>query len=106
MQWSADILSCVVCLSLVVACFVYTASLAQLVEHALRKRMVVGSIPTGGLFDMVLHVHSGSDRGLGMSPTGIGFVYVPGTMLLLRAGLWKYESRSGGGVAGVAPPQS
>ena len=24
------------------------ASLAQLVEHALRKRMVVGSIPTGG----------------------------------------------------------
>ena len=25
------------------------ASLAQLVEHALRKRMVVGSIPTGGL---------------------------------------------------------
>ena len=25
-----------------------TASLAQLVEHALRKRMVVGSIPTGG----------------------------------------------------------
>ena len=26
-----------------------SASLAQLVEHALRKRMVVGSIPTGGL---------------------------------------------------------
>jgi hypothetical protein len=25
------------------------ASIAQLVEHALRKRMVVGSIPTGGL---------------------------------------------------------
>jgi hypothetical protein len=25
------------------------ASLAQLAEHALRKRMVVGSIPTGGL---------------------------------------------------------
>ena len=25
-----------------------SASLAQLVEHALRKRMVVGSIPTGG----------------------------------------------------------
>ena len=25
-----------------------TASLAQLAEHALRKRMVVGSIPTGG----------------------------------------------------------
>ena len=24
------------------------ASIAQLVEHALRKRMVVGSIPTGG----------------------------------------------------------
>ena len=24
------------------------ASLAQLAEHALRKRMVVGSIPTGG----------------------------------------------------------
>ena len=27
-----------------------SASLAQLVEHALRKRMVVGSIPTGGFF--------------------------------------------------------
>ena len=27
----------------------FIASLAQLVEHALRKRMVVGSIPTGGL---------------------------------------------------------
>ena len=26
-----------------------SASLAQLAEHALRKRMVVGSIPTGGL---------------------------------------------------------
>ena len=26
------------------------ASLAQLAEHALRKRMVVGSIPTGGFF--------------------------------------------------------
>ena len=25
------------------------ASLAQLAEHALRKRMVVGSVPTGGL---------------------------------------------------------
>ena len=29
--------------------FPVSASLAQLVEHALRKRMVVGSIPTGGL---------------------------------------------------------
>ena len=28
---------------------VWRASLAQLAEHALRKRMVVGSIPTGGL---------------------------------------------------------
>ena len=28
--------------------FPVSASLAQLVEHALRKRMVVGSIPTGG----------------------------------------------------------
>ena len=28
--------------------FELQASLAQLVEHALRKRMVVGSIPTGG----------------------------------------------------------
>jgi hypothetical protein len=33
------------------------ASLAQLAEHALRKRMVVGSIPTGGLVSrMMLHV--------------------------------------------------
>ena len=30
------------------------ASLAQLAEHALRKRMVVGSIPTGGFFPMHL----------------------------------------------------
>lgn len=28
-----------------------TASIAQLVEHALRKRTVVGSIPTGGLLE-------------------------------------------------------
>ena len=27
-----------------------TASIAQLAEHALRKRTVVGSIPTGGFF--------------------------------------------------------
>ena len=33
-----------------------TASLAQLAEHALRKRMVVGSIPTGGwLYFTFLH---------------------------------------------------
>ena len=32
------------------------ASLAQLAEHALRKRMVVGSIPTGGFF------HGNADR--------------------------------------------
>ena len=30
------------------------ASLAQLVEHALRKRMVVGSIPTGGFAVMLV----------------------------------------------------
>ena len=29
------------------------ASIAQLVEHALRKRTVVGSIPTGGFFDFI-----------------------------------------------------
>ena len=28
----------------------FSASLAQLVEHALRKRTVVGSIPTGGYY--------------------------------------------------------
>ena len=32
-----------------------TASLAQLVEHALRKRMVAGSIPAGGLMHLELH---------------------------------------------------
>ena len=37
---SEDILRCSHCAP--------DASLAQLVEHALRKRMVVGSIPTGG----------------------------------------------------------
>ena len=39
-------------LSLLQACaaaFAAVASLAQLAEHALRKRMVVGSIPTRGL---------------------------------------------------------
>ena len=33
------------------------ASIAQLVEHALRKRMVVGSIPTGGLLSILLRQH-------------------------------------------------
>ena len=28
----------------------FKASLAQLAEHALRKRMVMGSIPIGGFF--------------------------------------------------------
>ena len=32
------------------------ASLAQLAEHALRKRMVVGSIPTGGLLAKCFNV--------------------------------------------------
>ena len=31
------------------------ASVAQLAEHALRKRMVAGSIPAGG-FDLVLYM--------------------------------------------------
>ena len=31
-------------------CVKAAASLAQLAEHALRKRTVVGSIPTGGFF--------------------------------------------------------
>jgi hypothetical protein len=31
-------------------CYTPQASLAQLVEHALRKRMVMGSIPIGGSF--------------------------------------------------------
>ena len=61
MAWqdtSADAVRCVRIISREVpACtvpdvsFLYmasVASLAQLVEHALRKRMVVGSIPTGG----------------------------------------------------------
>ena len=30
-----------------------SASISQLVEHALRKRTVVGSIPTGGFFNML-----------------------------------------------------
>ena len=62
MAWqdtSADAVRCVRIISREVpACtvpdvsFLYmasVASLAQLVEHALRKRMVVGSIPRGGL---------------------------------------------------------
>ena len=39
---------CDTCLTWSAGCLVAHASLAQLVEHALRKRMVVGSIPTGG----------------------------------------------------------
>ena len=35
----------------------HSASLAQLAEHALRKRMVMGSIPIGGLY-----VHRGLQR--------------------------------------------
>ena len=35
------------------AAFADIASLAQLVEHALRKVMVVGSIPTGGLIKQI-----------------------------------------------------
>ena len=34
----------------------FNASLAQLVEHALRKRMVVGSIPTGGLSRVLIQI--------------------------------------------------
>ena len=34
------------------------ASLAQLAEHALRKRMVVGSIPTGGLANKAASEHA------------------------------------------------
>ena len=33
---------------------VLQASLAQLVEHALRKRMIVGSIPTGGFLQCIM----------------------------------------------------
>ena len=41
----------IICVSLLQSS---NASLAQLVEHALRKRMVVGSIPTGGSFRLPL----------------------------------------------------
>ena len=34
----------------------FYASLAQLVEHALRKRMVVGSIPTGGSCQLAAYI--------------------------------------------------
>ena len=37
-------------LNSVTQCIFAMASIAQLVEHALRKRTVVGSIPTGGFF--------------------------------------------------------
>ena len=32
-----------------------SASIAQLVEHALRKRMVLGSIPSGGFVQLSAH---------------------------------------------------
>ena len=35
----------------------WIASLAQLVEHALRKRTVAGSIPAGGLFILGLRIY-------------------------------------------------
>ena len=36
----------------------HQASLAQLAEHALRKRMVMGSIPIGGFFLFFPNVHN------------------------------------------------
>ena len=65
-QWSADVLSCVLCPSLAVVCLVHIASLAQLVEHALPKRMVMDSIPTGCLVGV-----SEVIGGWGVSPTRI-----------------------------------
>ena len=41
---------CLVFVLLLCQCCTPQASLAQLVEHALRKRMVMGSIPIGGSF--------------------------------------------------------
>ena len=43
-------LCCLVFVLLLCQCCTPQASLAQLVEHALRKRMVMGSIPIGGSF--------------------------------------------------------
>jgi hypothetical protein len=43
-------LCCLVFVLLFCQCCTPQASLAQLVEHALRKRMVMGSIPIGGSF--------------------------------------------------------
>ena len=40
------------------------ASLAQLVEHALRKRRVVGSIPTGGFAVMLATAQRNGDVSL------------------------------------------
>ena len=39
------------------------ASLAQLAEHALRKRMVMGSIPIGGFFSQGAAVSTPQNRG-------------------------------------------
>ena len=47
------------------------ASLAQLVEHALRKRMVVGSIPTGGFFAVGGHAHVCSEAGKDSAAPGM-----------------------------------
>ena len=46
-----------------------SASLAQLVEHALRKRMVVGSIPTGGSLVWQHHEPSQVEEGQRLSQT-------------------------------------
>ena len=42
--------------------FPVSASLAQLVEHALRKRMVLGSIPTGGFYAARMESECGGEK--------------------------------------------
>ena len=43
-------------------CLPLSASVAQLAEHALRKRMVVGSIPTGGYTESAVDILPGSSE--------------------------------------------
>ena len=44
------------------------ASIAQLVEHALRKRTVVGSIPTGGSRILDAEVRGNASRAVDVMP--------------------------------------
>ena len=76
-----------------------TASIAQLVEHALRKRTVVGSIPTGGFFKRLLEIvcrHGPKDSATEACsvPPSTSHVLLQGVMVLPPLRFWQTRSFS------------